>query len=208
MKYRINEFAKRIGVTPHTLRRWEREGKLSSSERTLGGHRIYTELDLQTALRLPFAEKEKRNVIYCRVSSAGQKDDLQSQIVAMESFALGRGLITETITEVGGGMNFNRKKFNKLLVDIIAGEVGKVIVAHEDRLARFGFDLIKNLAEQYGCEVIVVNKKELSPEQEMTEDLMSIIHTFSCRLYGLRKYKKAKDLIGDETSAQNTDISQ
>jgi len=89
----------------------------------------------------------------------------------MESFALGRGLITETITEVGGGMNFNRKKFNKLLVDIIAGE-------------------------------------ELSPEQEMTEDLMSIIHTFSCRLYGLRKYKKAKDLIGDETSAQNTDISQ
>ena len=208
MKYRINEFAKRIGVTAHTLRRWEREGKLSPSERTLGGHRIYTELDLQTELRLPLAEKEKRNVIYCRVSSAGQKDDLQSQIVAMEAFALGRGLITETITEIGGGMNFNRKKFNKLLIDIIAGEIGTVIVAHEDRLARFGFDLIKNLAEQYGCEVIVVNKKELSPEQEMTEDLMLIIHTFSCRLYGLRKYKKAKDLIGDEASAQNTDISQ
>ena len=192
MKYRINEFAKRIGVTAHTLRRWEREGKLSPSERTLGGHRIYTELDLQTALRLPLAEKEKRNVIYCRVSSAGQKEDLQSQIVAMEAFALGRGLITETITEIGGGMNFNRRKFNKLLVDIIAGEIGTVIVAHEDRLARFGFDLIKNLAEQYGCEVIVVNKKELSPEQEMTEDLMSIIHTFSCRLYGLVNTKKQR----------------
>jgi len=196
MKYRTSEFARRIGVTAHTLRRWEREGRLSPSERTLGGHRIYTELDLQTALRLPLAEKVKRNVIYCRVSSAGQKDDLQSQIVATEAFALGRGLITETIAEIGGGMNFNRKKFNKLLIDIIAGEIGTVIVAHEDRLARFGFDLINNLAVQYGCTIIAVNKKELSPEQEMTEDLMSIIHIFSCRLYGLRKYKKAKDLIG------------
>jgi predicted site-specific integrase-resolvase len=126
----------------------------------------------------------------------------------MEMFALGRGLITETITEIGGGMDFSRKKFMQLVTDIISGEVGTVIVAHKDRLARFGFDLIDNLAKQYGCEIIVVNREELSPQQEMVEDLMSIIHTFSCRLHGLRKYKKAKDLINDETGAQDKDISK
>jgi len=146
-------------------------------------------------------DKPKRNVIYCRVSSPNQKDDLKSQVQAMEMFALGRGMIVETITEIGGGMDFSRKKFMQIINDIIAGEIGTVIVAHKDRLARFGFEMIDNLAKTYGSEILVVNKEELSPQQEMVEDLMSIIHTFSCRLYGLRKYKKAKDLLQDETGA-------
>jgi predicted site-specific integrase-resolvase len=207
MAYKIAEFSKRLGVSAHTLRRWDKEGKLTPS-RTMGGQRIYTELDFQKALRMRVDEKPKRTVIYCRVSSPNQKDDLQSQIQAMEMFCLGRGLIAETITEIGGGMNLSRKKFMQLVTDIISGEVGTVIIAHKDRLARFGFDLVDNLAKQYGCEIIVVNREELSPQQEMVEDLMSIIHTFSCRLYGLRKYKKAKDLIPDETSAQDTNISK
>jgi predicted site-specific integrase-resolvase len=70
-------------------------------------------------------------------------------------------------------------------------------------LARFGFELVDNIAKAYGCEIIVVNREELSPQQEMVEDLMSIIHTFSCRLHGLRKYKKAKDLIPDEKDTQD-----
>ena len=195
-----------MGVTADTLRRWDREGKLSPNK-TISGHRMYTELDFQKALRITIDQKPKRAVIYCRVSSSNQKDDLQSQIQAMEYFALGRGLVTETITEIGGGMNFSRKKFMQLITDIISGEIGTVIIAHKDRLARFGFELVDNMAKQYGCEIIVVNKEELSPQQEMIEDLMSIIHTFSCRLYGLRKYKKAKDLISDDASAQDKDIS-
>ena len=207
MAYKISEFAKRLGVSADTLRRWDREGKLSP-QRTMGGQRIYSELDFQKALRVTVDEKPKRAVIYCRVSSPNQKDDLQSQIQAMEMFALGRGIITETITEIGGGMDFSRKKLMQMVTDIICGEIGTVIIAHKDRLARFGFDLVDNIAKQYGCEIIVVNKEELSPQQEMVEDLMSIIHTFSCRLYGLRKYKKAKDLISDEASAQDTHISK
>ena len=207
MRYRIGEFARLLGVHTDTVRNWDKQGKLIA-QRSLGGTRYYDDGDVQKALRMKVQEKAKRNVIYCRVSSSNQKDDLQSQVKAMETFALGRGLITETITEIGGGMNFSRKSFMKIITDIINGDIGTVIVAHKDRLARFGFELVDNLAKQYGCEIIVVNKEELSPQQEMVEDLMSIIHTFSCRLYGLRKYKKAKDVLGDETGAQDTDISE
>ena len=200
MLYKISEFSKRLGVCISTLRKWDREGKLCPAK-TPSGHRLYSDEDFQKALRMSVEDKPKRNVIYCRVSSPNQKDDLKSQVQAMEMFALGRGMIVETITEIGGGMDFSRKKFMQIINDIIAGEIGTVIVAHKDRLARFGFEMIDNLAKTYGSEILVVNKEELSPQQEMVEDLMSIIHTFSCRLYGLRKYKKAKDLLQDETGA-------
>jgi len=207
MRYKIGEFAKLLNVHADTVRNWDKQGKLPA-QRSLGGTRYYDDVDVQKALRLKIEDKPRRNVIYCRVSSPNQKDDLNSQITAMEAFALGRGLITETITEIGGGMNFSRKLFMKLITEIINGDVGRVIVAHKDRLARFGFELVDNLAKQYGCEIIVVNKEELSPQEEMVEDLMSIIHTFSCRLHGLRRYKKAKDVLGDETGAQDTNISE
>ena len=198
MRYKIGEFAAKLNVHIDTLRRWDSSGKLVA-QRSVGGTRYYTDEHFQKALRLELEQKPKRDVIYCRVSSPNQKDNLQVQIQAMETFALGRGLVTETITEIGGGMNFSRKKFMKLITDIISGDVGRVIVVHKDRLTRFGFEMIDNLAKQYGCEIIVVNREELSPQQEMIEDLMTIIHTFSYRLYGLRKYKKAKDVLGDET---------
>ena len=207
MVMNITEFARIIGVIPDTVRRWERSGKITA-DRTVGGHRRFTDMHVQQALRLKMQDKEKRKVIYCRVSSANQKEDLKSQVEAMELFALGRGMITETICEVGGGMNMSRPKFMKMVNDIINGDIDTVIIGHKDRLARFGFELVDNIAKSYGCEIIVVNCERLSPQQEMVEDLMSIIHTFGSRLYGLRKYKKARDLISDETGTQDTDISE
>lgn len=77
----------------------------------------------------------------------------------------------------------------------------KLIIAHKDRLCRFGFDFFDYLASQNGCEIVVVNQEALSPQQEMVEDLMAIIHTFSCRLYGLRKYKKdIKNMVLNENN--------
>ncbi len=115
----------------------------------------------------------------------------------MMDFATARGYVYEVWEEIGGGMNLNRPKFLKLVNGIIDGQVGVVIVAHKDRLARFGFDLVKNLADEYGARIIVANRTDMSPQQEMVEDLMSIIHTYSCRLYGLRRYKTSRDLLGD-----------
>lgn len=201
MKVSIQQFADMIGVIPDTIRRWERAG-IITPERTMGGHRRYTEKELHQVLQTKRPEAiQRRNVIYCRVSSPSQKDDLQSQIETMQMFATEQGIVAETISEIGGGMNMSRPKFMSIINAIIRGEVETLIVAHKDRLARFGFELIENIAELHDCKIIVANCEKLSPQAEMVEDLMSIIHTFSCRLYGLRRYKKAKDLIEDETSA-------
>lgn len=196
MAYRPHEFAKLIGKSTSTLRRWDKENKLVP-KRGVGNQRYYTEQDLQKALNLDSIVQRGKTVVYCRVSSVGQKCDLASQVTAMEGFCLGAGVsVDEWLQEIGGGMNFKRRVFLNLMKSIRLGEVSNVIIAHKDRLARFGFDFIEEFASWYGCKITVANQESLSPEQEMVEDLMAIIHTFSCRLYGLRTYKKQiKDII-------------
>ena len=188
--YRPNEFAKLIGKSTSTLRRWDREGVLSP-KRTPGNQRYYTDEDLRCIFNSEKARTPRKTVVYCRVSSSGQKGDLTSQVKAMETYCLGAGIaVDEWLNEIGGGLNFKRKVFLKLMKSIRMGEVEHLLVAHKDRLARFAFELIEELASWYECKITVVNQESLSPQQEMVEDLMSIIHTFSCRLYGLRNYKK------------------
>ena len=195
--FSITTFCEKVGISQDTARRWEREGKVSPM-RTAGGHRRYTDIDVAKALRVQVSNPAKKVVIYCRVSSPSQKDDLENQVEYLSNFANGRGYVFEVVKEVGGSMNMNRPKFMKIVNGIIDGSVGTLIIAHKDRLARFGFDLVQNLADSYGCEIIVTNTENLSPQQEMVEDLMAIVHTYSCRLYGLRRYKKASDLLGED----------
>jgi len=186
--YRISEFAKRIGRATSTVRRWEREGKLTA-KRLPSGQRYFDESDVR--LMLGGSPEKRLTVVYCRVSSAGQRDDLASQVDAMEQYCrAGAIAVDEWIQEVGGGMNFKRKRFLALIDRIQRGEIERLLIAHKDRLVRFGFDLLAHLSLEHGCEIIVVNQASLSPEQEMVEDLLAIVHTFSCRLYGMRKYKK------------------
>ena len=188
-KYRPHEFAKRIGVSTVTLRRWDKSGKLPA-KRTPSNHRYYDESDVRKLWGQ--SEESRKTVVYCRVSSTGQKDDLASQKQAMEQFCLAAGIaVDEWIDEIGGGMNFKRKKFLSLVSRIASGEIEKLVIAHKDRLVRFGFDYFDHMAVANGCKIVVVNQESLSPQQEMVEDLMSIIHTFSCRLDGLRKYQKS-----------------
>jgi predicted site-specific integrase-resolvase len=124
-------------------------------------------------------------VIYARVSSRAQQPDLNRQVAALSNLYPN----AEVISEIGGGLNFKRKKLLALLERIFKGDVRMVVVAHKDRLARFGFDLFRWLCEQNRCELLVLNETALSPEREMVEDILAILHCFSSRLYGLRKYK-------------------
>ena len=118
----------------------------------------------------------------------------------MTQFCLARGLaVDQLITEIGGGMNLRRKKFLALMDDISQGRIATLVVAHEDRLARFGFDYLEHVATQNGCEIIVANQQSLSPQEELAEDLLAIVPTFSCRLYGLRRYEKT---LRDELTGQ------
>jgi predicted site-specific integrase-resolvase len=192
--YRPSEFANRIGKSTKTLRRWDVNGILPA-KRHPSGHRYYDESDVRKVFGEP--ERQRNVVVYCRVSSSIQKDDLQHQIEAMEKFCLNAAIaVDEWITEIGGGMNFKRKRFLKLMDDIQQGKISKLLIAHKDRLCRFGFDFFERMAKEYGTEMIIVNQESLSPQKEMVEDLLAIIHTFSCRLYGLRRYSKIlkKDL--------------
>ena len=184
--------AKLLGVTVKTLQRWEREGRLIPIARTDSNRRLYTELQLREFIGLRHAvAAPTRLVAYCRVSSAAQKPDLANQRKVLEEFVVARGLANvEFVEEIGGGLNFKRKRFLALMDEIGRREVKTLILAHRDRLTRFGFEWFEHFARMNGCELLVLNQERLSPEQEMVQDLMTIVHCFSSRLYGLRNYRK------------------
>lgn len=184
--------AKRLGVSVKTLQRWEREGRLIPVARTDSNRRLYTETQLREFIGWRQApESPSRVMAYCRVSSAAQKPDLANQRRVLEEFVVARGLANvEFIEEVGGGLNFKRKRFLALMDEIEQRSVRTLILAHRDRLTRFGFEWFEHYAKTHGCEILVLNQERLSPEQELVQDLMTIVHGFSSRLYGLRHYRK------------------
>lgn len=182
MSYVSAKEAKEIfKVSEQTLRRWSNENKIKT-RLTKGGHRRYF---------VPDNSKEK--IIYCRVSSSKQKEDLKRQIAYMRR----KFPEYEVISDIGSGINFKRKGFISLLQRVIKGDVSEVVVTFTDRLSRFNYDFFEWLFQQFGCRIISLNKtKESSPEQELSEDIMSIITTFAAKYHGSRKYgnKKNKDL--------------
>lgn len=115
----------------------------------------------------------------------------------MEQFCLAKGLaVDEYLSEVGGGMNFKRPIFLDIMKKIENEEVAILVIAHQDRLCRFGFEFFEHFSKEHGCNLIVVNQPSLSPQEEMVEDMLSIVDTFSDRLDGLRKHKKEiKELV-------------
>ena len=197
--------AKRLGVSVKTLQRWEREGRLIPVARTDSNRRLYTETQLREFIGWPQTpERPTRLVAYCRVSSAAQKPELANQRRVLEEFVVARGLAdVEFIEEVGGGLNFKRKRFLALMDEIGQREIATLILAHRDRLTRFGFEWFEHYAQTHGCDILVLNQERLSPEQEMVQDLMTIVQCFSSRLYGLRHYRKKLNeaLSQDQDSA-------
>lgn len=176
---------KRLGITVKTLQRWEREGRLIPAARTASNRRRYTETQLHAflRLRLPAPTAPRRIVAYCRVASAGQRPDLVDQRRVLEQFTAARGLAgVEYTEEVGGGLNFGRKRFLALMDAVGRGEVATLVLAHPDRLTRFGFAWFAHYAALHGCDLLVLNQERLSPEQEVVQDLMTIVHCFSSRL--------------------------
>src|SRR5713101_4097556 len=188
--YTPSQFAKKVGVAVKTLQKWDRIGVLPA-KRTITNRRYYTDEDVARALRLPLAQKTQRTVAYCRVSSQAQKPDLHNQRRILEEWCEQQKiLVDEWIMEVGGGLNFERKQFLKLVDAIIDGQVERVVLAHQDRLVRFGYTLLVHLCRTHHCELLLMNTEELSPEQELVQDLITITRLFSSRLSGLRNYRK------------------
>ena len=192
--YKPGEFAGMIGVTVKTLQRWDREGILIAG-RTPTGRRFYTYSQYLQVLRGRNSdtdgEDQGRTVIYARVSTKNQSDDLKNQVRFLREFCNARGMIVdECIEDYGSGLNYNRKKWNRLLDSVMEREIKVIVISHKDRFIRFGFDWFEKLCGKFGTKILAVTNEDLSPQEELVQDIVSILHVFSCRLYGLRKYEK------------------
>jgi len=193
----IQEAAKFLGVSKQTLRRWEREGKEVAVERTKGQQRRY---DLSKMRPLAMGSEkacEGITLAYARVSSHDQKEDLHRQEKMLEMFCSSHGWSFGMISDLGSGMNYQKKGLKKLLGRIMDGTIGRLVLTHKDRLLRFGAELVFTICEIKGIEIVLINQSdESSFEEELAADVLEIITVFSARLYGSRS-RKNKKLIAE-----------
>jgi excisionase family DNA binding protein len=186
MKYVTpREAANTLGVSTRTLSRWSEEGKIKTIK-TEAGQRRYDLAGYKEQKSLTTESFRSSTVLYARVSTSSQRDDLFRQTEALTSSYPG----CEVVAEIGSGLNFRRRKLNAILERIINRDIQLLVVAHSYRLARFGFDLIEWLCERFGCKILVLYQQKYSRETELVQDMLSVVHCFSSRLYGLRKYEK------------------
>jgi predicted site-specific integrase-resolvase len=184
-----------LGLHPNTLRRYADEGKIKSIKNP-AGQRLY---DVESYVN---GSSERATIIcYCRVSSSKQRDDLDRQIAYMQSLYPE----AEIIKDIGSGINFKRKGLQSLLDKLLRGDKFTLVIACRDRLARFGFELVQYMVEQNGGQIVVLDATVHCPNTELTQDLLSILHVFSCRMHGLRKYSKKikEDLSKSDTCTES-----
>lgn len=177
-----------LGVCAETLRKWEKEGKIESI-RSPGGHRLY---NVSTFMQYRKPDTRKK-YIYARVSSNKQKGDLQRQIEYLQELYPDHIVLKE----IASGINFKRKVLNRILEESHNGLVEEVVVSHKDRLCRIAFDHFAWLFELYRVNLVVVGEEGHSPEEELSEDLFSIIHVFSSRHYGQRRRIRKREISED-----------
>jgi len=185
---RSGEVAKRLGLHPLTVRRWVKEGKISA-------------IPIGREARIPITEVERLLgeqragliVLYARVSGHDQKEDLQRQVQQLEQWALvaRTGQKTRTLSDIGSGLNTERKNLQRLLALVQDYQVAEVVVTFSDRLTRFGLSYLQRSFSGYGVTLTVLHPDdEKNPEQELRDDLLAIIASFAGRLYGLRSRKQ------------------
>ena len=187
---RPKEVCQRLGISYATLREYVKKGYIKPVILETGKWR-FKEEDVE---RLMGIVRKRKTILYARVSSNTQKDDLVNQVKYLEENVKD---YDQVITDVGSGLNMKRKGFTKLLRMILNNEVSKIVIAYPDRLVRFGFEILEEICKAHNCELVVLNKEDKTPEQELIEDLISILVSFSGKLYGMRshKYEKVKKCV-------------
>jgi hypothetical protein len=200
--YSIRKLSKTIDVSAQTLRNWEKSGKLIPEYKTASGYRYYS-YDQVATLTGKVTDKSKITIGYCRVSSTKQKDDLKIQVENVKAYLLAKGEPFEIIEDIGSGVNYNKKGLLSLIQKIIDGKVNKVVVLYKDRLLRFGYELLENIANMYGVSIEIIDNSKKTEQGELVEDLVQIITVFSCKLQGKRAEKTKeilRELIKDDSN--------
>jgi putative resolvase len=179
------------GLSRMTLINYEKKG-LIKPLRTPGGVRRYKVEDIEKLLGMLENKQQEleTNLLYARVSTKKQVEYLENQVKRLEEYAKSNSWNYEVIKEIASGVNENRRGLQKLLNKVERGEVKRVIVEYPDRLARFGFNYLKEFLTAFGVELIVINGKEKERTQELAEDLVAIVTSFAAKIYGQRGSKK------------------
>lgn len=185
---KIGAAAKLLGCGIDTLRKWEKSGELVPDRKTKGGTRFYDRAKL-----LALGDSDMPTLCYARVSSHDQREDLTRQQELLEAYCAAKGWRTEVISDLGSGMNFNKRGLLRLLEIILRRKTKRLVLTHKDRLLRFGSELVFALCERQGIEIVIIHQGERpSFEVELAEDILEIITVFSARLYGSRSHKNRK----------------
>jgi predicted site-specific integrase-resolvase len=191
----VGEASRLTGLDPQTIRKMADKASILCYKTPSGQRRInfqsIQKLCSNTVSNQEEQQSKKQNYLYVRVSTKKQLEDLSRQL----DYVKRPEYVDYTVvTDVGSGINFKRKGLSTILDSCLQGTVGEIVIAHKDRLCRFGFDLIEQLVTKSGGRITILNNQEdRTSEQELTEDLLSIIHVFSCRQMGRRNYKKPKN---------------
>jgi excisionase family DNA binding protein len=200
----IGEAASVLGVSITTLRRWESEGKLVA-EHTPGGHRRYDLAKLRPEQFRAEREASRKTIAYARVSSHDQKDDLEGQKQVLELYCARQGWTFEVIADLGSGMNYHKKGLKRLLSALLDDEIGRLVIAHKDRLLRLGAELVFAICAAKKVEVVILNQVEDTTfEEDLAQDVLEIITVFSARLYGSRSHKNQKLLDGVKRAVEES----
>lgn len=186
---KAGEVLKKYNIHRNTLLNWVKKGLIDYDTSPSGVRDYLPKRDVQ---------KDRKTIIYARVSTTAQKENLERQIERIKSFCSAKGIIVDDVlSDIASALNYNRKSYIKLREMIINKDVDKVVCEYKDRILRLGFEDFESLCKSFGTEVLIIDKseKDKSKQQEITEDLVSIIHHFSMRIYSSRKRKKIIETI-------------
>ena len=191
-----NKVLKLLRVTRPTLCRYVKNGLIKVNRLPSG---LY-DYDEESVYKFLNKDVERKCVIYCRVSTSKQKKDLENQRRNIETYCLKNGIkISNVYSDIGSGINFDRKEFQRLVNDIVNHRISKVFITYKDRLSRISFDMFKNLFAEFNCEIVVLNYVEDSKtvEKEIFNEIISLIHCFAMKVYSSRRQKKLKCIEED-----------
>lgn len=198
----IGKFAKEVGLSVQHLRKLHDDNILIPDVITKGGTRYYSDEQLQAYLNKNNPQQEFPVILYARVSTRSQKDDLDRQVENLKLYAISKGYFFEIITDIGSGINYTKQGLKQLIQKINNKEISKIIILYKDRLIGFGFELIEYLCQLNTISIEIIDNTTVSTKTELTDDLIQIITVFANRLYGSRS-KKTLRLIQDVKSNGN-----
>lgn len=188
-----------LNITRPTLTKYVRENKIKVDS-VINGQYVYNDESVYSLIGLKKGKQNRLNVIYARVSNPPKKY-LDEQLKRLINFCSEKGItIDKEYFDIKSGMNFERDQFKNLIQEIVKGNIELIVIENKDRLCRFGFDLFNEFCKYFKTKIIVVNElSEKNFEQELTEDLISIIHYFSMKSYNHRRKlnKIKKELEND-----------